>query len=125
MHQKELIKIAKNLVGEFELAKPEFVAGSVGSALLTSSGNIYTGICFDLACGIGICAEQSAVAEMLKNRETKIEMLVAVTSSTIMPPCGKCRELLIQIDEENTKTKIFISDYEYLSLDKLLPVRWK
>ena len=39
-------------------------------ALETASGNVYTGINLDLACGIGFCAEHSAVAEMLKARET-------------------------------------------------------
>ena len=121
---KELIKIAQSLVGEFNLAKPGFTAGSVGAALLTSKGNIFTGISFDIACGIGICAEESAVAEMLKNRETRVNMLVAINSSTIMPPCGRCRELLFQIDGENAKTKICVSSDEYLTLDELMPLRW-
>lgn len=42
-------------------------------ALETVSGAVYTGICIDVPCSIGMCAEQAAIAEMLKNGETKIK----------------------------------------------------
>jgi cytidine deaminase len=72
MHQ-ELIKKAKTVLGEFQLAKQGLSAGSVSCALMTNAGTIYTGICLDLACGIGFCAEHAAIAEMLKARETVID----------------------------------------------------
>lgn len=67
-----LIEEAYKVAGEYTLSRDDFIAGAVGAALLTTKGNIYTGINIEIACGIGFCAEHSAIAEMLKNRETEI-----------------------------------------------------
>lgn len=122
---EKLIEEARNVLGEYTLSHPDFSAASVGAALLTTQGNIYTGINIEIACGIGFCAEHSAIAEMLKNRETQIEMIVAVNSESIIPPCGRCRELLFQVDNKNIHTKVYLSKEKYMTLDKLLPNRWK
>ena len=78
-----------------------------------------------MACGIGFCAEHAAVAQMLKHRETQVDMIVAVSSNTIRPPCGRCRELLFQIDHKNAETKVYLSADDYVTLDELLPNRWE
>lgn len=121
---QELIEHAKNVTGEFNLSKNSFRAGNVGAALLTSKGKIYTGICIDIACGIGFCAEHAAIAEMLKHRETEIEMIVAVSRKGILPPCGRCRELMHQINHKNINTKVIISADKIITLDELLPYRF-
>lgn len=125
MSAKKLIEEAYKILGEYTLSSNHYSAGSVAAALLTSQGNVYTGINIDIACGIGFCAEHSAIAEMLKHRETQIEMIVAVSTESIRPPCGRCRELLFQIDAKNIHTKVYLSEEEYLTLDALLPHRWK
>ena len=122
---KQLIKEAQNVLGEYTLSHPDYSAASVGAALLTVQGNVYTGTNLDVACGIGFCAEHSAVAEMLKHRETQIEMIVAVNTEGIIAPCGRCRELLFQVDNKNVDTKVYISSEQYMTLDELLPQRWK
>jgi len=100
--------------------------GYVGAALITSAGNLYTGINIDLRCGMGICAEYSAVAEMIKNGETEIDKIVATTSEgSILPPCGKCREMLYQINESNMDTKILLSLNDKKLLRELLPHNWQ
>ena len=58
MASNQLIEEARKIVGEFTLADDNLTAGSVGAALISKSGKLYTGICIDLACGIGFCAEQ-------------------------------------------------------------------
>lgn len=121
----QLIKEAHNVLGEYQLSHPDFSAASVGAALLTTKGNLYTGINIDVSCGIGFCAEHSAIAEMLKNRETQIEMIVAVNKEGIVPPCGRCRELMFQVNNENIHTKVYLSKEKYMTLDELLPIRWK
>ncbi|MDO9537634.1 MAG: cytidine deaminase [Thermoplasmata archaeon] len=123
MNPQNLINKAREVVGEFKLSH-DFTAGSVGSALITKSGNIYTGICIDLACGIGFCAEHAAIAEMLKSRESQIEMIVAVNEEEILPPCGRCREMMIQINANNANTKVIVAEGKIMTLDELLPVRW-
>lgn len=32
-------------------------SGGVGAAILTKQGNIYTGVCIDTDCSLGMCAE--------------------------------------------------------------------
>jgi len=49
----------------------DFSSGDAGCAILSGSGRVYTGVCIDLACGLGFCAEASAVADMLKMVELK------------------------------------------------------
>lgn len=121
-----LIKRAKEVVGAYALNGFEGnSAGNVAAALVSKKGNIYTGICINSACGIGFCAEASAIAEMLKNRETEIEMIVALTDKgNVIPPCGRCRELLFQIDRRNLQTKIIVSENEMMELRELLPNTW-
>ena len=124
MIHQELIEKARGILGKFQLSQEGLTAGSVSSALMTSKGNTYTGICLDLACGIGFCAEHAAIAEMLKARETAIEYIVAVKSERILMPCGRCRELIIQVDKENLNTKVVIDDTNYIMLSELLPQHW-
>ena len=125
MTAQALIEEAQSVLGEFKLSSDDYSAGSVAAALFSTEGNLYTGINIDVACGIGFCAEHAAVAEMLKNRETQIEMIVALNSDGIIPPCGRCRELLFQVDNKNIKTKIYLSAEKYTTLDELLPHRWE
>lgn len=125
MLPKELINEAKKVIGKFTLSDESLSAGSVSAALVTKSQKVYTGICIDLACGIGFCAEHSAIAEMLKNRETEIEMIVAVSLEKILPPCGRCRELMYQINKENINTKVVVDQNSIIKLGDLLPYRLK
>lgn len=124
--KEELIRAAENVTGLFELdSYGRNAAGSVGAALMTADGNIYTGICLDMVCGIGFCAEASAVAEMLKHRESEIAMIVAVNRrGNILPPCGRCRELLFQVNAKNLDTAVLISRMHSKTLRELLPDLW-
>jgi len=101
-------------------------SGSVGAALLTKGGNIYTGINIDAVCGIGFCAEHAAVAEMLKHRESEVVAVAAVTSDgVLLPPCGRCRELIYQVNPFNLAARILLDGGESYTLEDLLPRRWQ
>ena len=117
-----LIAAARSVHGEFNLGR--FSAGSCAAAILSDSGQVFTGICIDLACGIGFCAEHSAIAEMLKNRQTHIIAAVAVTGDSIVPPCGRCRELMAQVDARNLGASIILSSERVVTLSDLLPECW-
>ena len=56
-----LIAAATTVCGAFSWGE-NCSAGSVGAAILTAKGNIYTGICIDLACGLGFYAEPIPLA---------------------------------------------------------------
>lgn len=118
-----LVAEARKHLGVFCLRTASLSAGSVAAALLTDSGSIYTGICMDLACGIGFCAEHATVADMLKNRETAIRKVVAVDADGTLPPCGRCRELMIQVDGRNFTCEVILADGNR-PLGELLPHYW-
>jgi cytidine deaminase len=122
--RESLVAHAKALVGEFSLTKPSLTAAAVGAALETAGGNVYTGINLDLACGIGFCAEHSAVAEMLKARETVVRRIVAVNAERIVAPCGRCREMLVQVDPRNLDCEVLLPEGASASLRELLPNAW-
>lgn len=98
-------------------------AGSVACALLSGSGRVYLGICIDVGSGIGFCAEHSAVAAMLTAGESAIAKIVAVAAGpTVLPPCGRCRELMFQIDAGNlNRTQVVLSEQQAVPLRDLLP----
>ncbi|WP_257877052.1 MULTISPECIES: hypothetical protein [Anaerococcus] len=62
---------------------------------------------------------------MIKNNETVINKIIAVyEDGSILPPCGRCREFISQIDNENTETIIVLPELEELPLKDLLPESW-
>lgn len=120
-----LIEEARKYLGAFGLSREWMSAGGVAAAIRTASGRIYTGISIDVSCGIGFCAEHAAIAEMLKHRETRIEMVAAITEGGhIIPPCGRCREFMLQIDDENERTAVVVARDRVVTLKELLPFRW-
>lgn len=120
----ELIAAARPLVRPLTLGRPDFDACTVAAAVRGASGRIYTGVCFSVSCGIGICAEHAAVAEMLKHHETRILEMVAVTEAAVLEPCGRCRELLLQVDPRNADTQVLLRDGSIATIRELLPHHW-
>ena len=103
-------------------------AGGVAAAILSESGKIYTGVCVDTACTLGICAERNAIFHMLTQGEHRISRVLAVMSSgKTGAPCGACRELMTQLmPGEYTNIQIML-DYENektITLGKLTPQWW-
>jgi cytidine deaminase len=98
-------------------------AGDVACALLSSRGNLYLGVCIDISSGIGFCAEHSAIAAMITAGESSIARIVAVWGeNTVLPPCGRCRELMYQIDETNLdSTEVILGENKALRLRDLMP----
>ncbi len=119
----DLIEAARRVQGEFPLGD-DFSAGGVGAAVRSRSGRIYTGICLDLACGIGFCAEHAAVAAMLAQRESAIDAVVAVGADGILAPCGRCRELMAQINPANLDCRVVLGEDRVVALRQLLPEHW-
>jgi cytidine deaminase len=119
-----LIATARPLLGELRLARAGSSAATVAAAIRAQSGRVYTGVCLDLCCGLGFCAEHAAVAEMLKARETQIAAVVAVSGRGVLPPCGRCRELMAQIDPRNFDAIIGLPGGRFARLRELLPEHW-
>jgi len=121
MNEQELVRVAAELAKPFSLGT-EGSSASVAAALLSSAGNVYCGVCIDLGCGLGFCAERSAAAEMLKHRETRVTRFVAVDSNgRIVRPCGVCREFLLQVDPRNGEAWVVLGSGTGCTLKELLP----
>ena len=126
MMKDELINLAKAHAKRIDLnGYHDNRAATVGAALETKNGNIYTGVNVHTACDLGFCAEASAIAEMLKNGETEIETIVAVTyHGDIIAPCGRCREFMRQVNSGNLDADIIIGKDLTKKLRELLPYTW-
>lgn len=98
------------------------------AAIESSSGKIYTGICVDGACTLGICAERNAIFNMLTNGESEIKRVIAVNwDGKAMPPCGACRELMAQLMPNNYHDIEIMLDCEkneIVTLGELTPKWW-
>ena len=91
------------------VVSPFIEAGGVAAAVLTKRGNVYVGVCIDTASGLGMCAERSAMAAMLTNGESRIDKVVAVMpDGKVGPPCGACREFMMQLDAESGSIEILL-----------------
>jgi cytidine deaminase len=122
---KELIKRAISVLNPVKHTK-ECSSGGVGCALITKKGNIFTGVCIECSSGIGFCAEHSAIANMITNKESNIKTIVAVNwDKKILPPCGRCRELMLEIDNNNVNANVIISKNKIVKLNKLMPYKWQ
>lgn len=96
----------------------------VGAALLTESGATYAGCNVENASlGLSICAERSAVFQMVAAGQRAVDTLVIYTpTATPTPPCGACRQV---IHEFARKSRIICTcdgpDRIDLTLDELMP----
>lgn len=118
---EELIKKAESVFNPRKTNEGSIVS-EVACALVTDKGNVYLGVSIDVGCGMGFCAEHSAIAAMVTHGEHVIEKIVAVVENgRPIPPCGRCREFMRQIHEENCQAEVIIGKNKSVKLKELLP----
>ena len=104
---------------------------SVGAAILSESGKIYTGCNIESASYTPtICAERVALFKAVSEGERKFKMLALVggpknrekKTEEIVSPCGVCRQMLYEFGKD---LKVVMADneekYEIRMLEELLP----
>lgn len=103
-------------------------AGGVAAAVEAESGHIYTGVCVDGACTLGVCAERNAIFNMITSGESRIKRVIAVGwDGKAMPPCGACRELMAQLmpkDYRGIEIMLNNEKNEIVTLGALTPSWW-
>lgn len=103
-------------------------AGGVAAAVMSESGAIYTGVCVDTSSSLGICAERAAVIALITAGEDEVRRVLAIMpDGKIGPPCGACREFLVQIMEGRTQDVAILLDYPQIrtaTLASLTPQWW-
>lgn len=118
----KLYEAAKSVIKPNEISS-EIYVGSVGAAVLTTKGNIYTGISIDTSCSLGMCAERNAISIMFTNGEYEITKVCAVyKDGTVIPPCGACREFMMQMSNNSRDIEVLVNnDGKVVKLGDLMP----
>ena len=102
--------------------------GEVAAAICSKSGKIYTGVCVDTACTLGVCAERNAIFNMLTCGENEIDRVLCIMpDGSNGAPCGACRELMVQLMAEKYKDIEIMLDYaieRVVKLGELTPEWW-
>ena len=123
---QELYNVAKKTLNP-RTVSPFIEVGGVASAILTDKGNIYTGVCIDTSCTLGMCAERNAIANMITNGENKIVKLVCVMlDGSVGSSCGACREYLMQLHKDSGEMDILtdLGTGKIRKLKDLVPDWW-
>ena len=94
--------------------------GEVAAAVCSKSGKIYTGVCVDTACTLGVCAERNAIFNMLTCGEQEIDKVLCIMpDGSNGAPCGACRELMVQIMADKYGDIEIMLDYSAERIAKL------
>jgi cytidine deaminase len=123
MTNEELISRAAAVVHAKRIK--DFLIGDVGCAVLTDKGNVYLGVCADVASN-SFCAEHAAIGAMMTAGEYRIQKIVAVWKDEqgdiyVLSPCGNCREFIRQVNEANLEADVILDSDKSVKLRELLP----
>jgi cytidine deaminase len=125
MTYAEMYEIAKSKLNPQKLNKHAKMGDAV-CVIESKNEAIYCGVSLIVSGNVGFCAEQGAIAEMIKDGETVIKRALIIDKfHHILPPCGKCRELISAINRENKNAEFYVSSSQTVVLYELLPYDWK
>lgn len=97
----------------------------VGAALLTKSGQIFTGCNIENAAfPVSCCAERVAIFSAISAGERSFtEMAVVADTNRPVPPCGSCRQVMSEFF--NPELKIHLTnlkgEIKTVTMEELLP----
>lgn len=97
----------------------------VACIVVDENGNHYYGVNVEnISFGATICAERSAITNMITNGGKEIKELYVMTSSEkFVPPCGICLQFISEF--MSPKSSVFLFDcnkrYKHWLLENLLP----
>lgn len=107
---------------------------TVGAALLTKEGKIYTGANIENASYTPtICAERTAIFTAVHQGEREFDAIAIVGGlrgdvKGVTAPCGVCRQVMSEFCSPDFKVILVTSldgDYEETTLGELLPYTFK
>lgn len=124
----ELFNTAKEMLS---LSYSPYSHFTVGAALLTSDGKIFTGCNIENAAyGPSNCAERTAIFKAVSEGHLKFDAIMVVGGpdgkiKDYCPPCGVCRQVMMEFCNPDTFT-IFLAKSENdiieYKLKELLPL---
>jgi len=85
---------------------------AVGAALLTRSGQVFTGCNVENAVyPLCTCAERTAATKAVSEGEQEFEA-IAVVTATGATPCGSCRQTLREFSGPEGDLRVIVADLE-------------
>ncbi len=119
---EKLIELAKNAMSKAYVPYSHF---QVGAAILTKSGQFYSGCNVENAAyPEGTCAEAGAIAAMVLAGNTQIkDIYVMGHGDALVTPCGGCRQKIREFSSAETMIHICGSEgvRKSLTMSELLP----
>lgn len=119
---KQLFDLAKAAMSQAYVPYSHF---TVGAAILTASGELYSGCNVENASyPEGTCAEAGAIAAMVRDGETQIkEIYVMGEGDALVTPCGGCRQRIREFSSVDTVIHICGPEgvRKSLTMNELLP----
>ncbi len=96
---------------------------AVGAALACADGTIVTAANVENASyGLSMCAERSAIfAAIAQNRCDFVAVAVAGPDGVTVPPCGACRQVLVEFAPDLRVLYAANDAYEATTIGALLP----
>lgn len=104
---------------------PENFRHTVGAALRCKNGKVYLGV--NIYTIHGACAEMIALGAAITAGERDFDSIVAIggeASDLIYPPCGNCRQYLLDYAPDLQVILPGIGGPEKRPLKELLPCAW-
>lgn len=121
-HIPHMIQLAHNVLPH---AYAPFSKFHVAACIRSKNNTFFTGVNVENASyGLTVCAECSAISNMVTSGETRIEEMVVMASSNMRcPPCGACRQRIAEFSTPTTKIHLCDQTHvlETYPLDALLP----
>jgi len=118
----ELIALAKDAR---RFAHAPYSNFSVGAALLSSDGRVFTGCNVENSTyGLSMCAERVAIFKAVSDGSHEISKVVVVTDHEhIAPPCGCCRQMIWEFANDQTEVILanLTGDVRSYRIGELLP----
>jgi len=120
---KQLKAAAKTAAGRAYAPYSKF---TVGAAILTSTGKIYSGCNVENASyGLTNCAERTAIFNAVAAGERKLQLscvVVYTPTKTATAPCGACRQVIYEFGPATRVISVCDGRQEVdVSIDALLP----
>ena len=99
---------------------------TVGVCLCSEDDELFTGVNVENSSyGLTICAETSAICQMITAGKHKINsMVILAGDNAICPPCGACRQRIYEFSTPTTQIHLCNQQtiFKSMLLDDLLPM---
>lgn len=99
---------------------------TVAACIRSENNRLFTGVNVENGSyGLTICAESSAICNMITSGEQRIKSIVVLAGNNLLcPPCGACRQKLHEFSTPETQIHLCNKDniLQSMTMKELLPL---